>query len=584
MINIVVPMAGRGSRFSQAGYSIPKPLLSVFGRPMIEVVIENLRPSQPHRFIFICQREHLLAHDLEPILREAGMNTLIVPIDHITEGAACTVLLAEADINNDDALMIANCDQYIATPIDSYLNRMEEGRFDGFIMTMTANDPKWSFIGLDADGKVNRVVEKQVVSDEATVGVYNYLRGRDFVAAAHEMIASNDRTNNEFYVAPAYNYMIRRGSRVGHMNIGADRSGMYGLGTPTDLEYFNSLKSMPARENTMKIIECIACKNSNTALYYQPGQYSIYKCKKCGFGFVTPRPTEEQLIDFYNSTLSFNYTPPKLSKKHAINLVKDISETIKKFRPDAKNLLDVGCAYGHELYGYKSLGFEVAGMDYSKFAAKYGAENYNLRIDIGEWPEDNRRFDVITSRHVIEHIRDLDSYAKNLHNRLSDRGVAYIITPNFNSLNSLIFKKFWSAVTPPGHLNYWTSKSIEIFFERKGFKVLSFKTTSLSYVQTPAKGIPGFWIGFVESMVNLLRARRRTEVTPNLPIENVKLQAVNAAQSTGATLPDGKLYWIKKFGYLIAWGGNLVTFPLQIMLEKLFPIGEELHIFIARKN
>jgi dTDP-glucose pyrophosphorylase len=245
MINIVVPMAGRGSRFSQAGYSLPKPLLPVFGRPMIEVVIENLRPSHPHRFIFICQREHLLDHDLEPTLRKAGMNTLIVPIDHVTEGAACTVLLAETDINNNDALMIANCDQYITTPIDTYLARMAKGGYDGFIMTMTANDPKWSFIGLDAHGNVNRVVEKQVVSVEATVGIYNYLRGRDFIAAAHKMIAINDRTNNEFYVAPVYNYMIRNGSRVGYMNIGADRSGMYGLGVPEDLEYFNALGKLP---------------------------------------------------------------------------------------------------------------------------------------------------------------------------------------------------------------------------------------------------------------------------------------------------------------------------------------------------
>lgn len=240
-------MAGRGSRFSQAGYTLPKPLLPVFGRPMIEVVIENLRPNQQHRFIFICQREHLSAHDLEHILRQAGPNTLIIPIDHVTEGAACTVLLAESDINNDDALMIANCDQYIATPIETYLNRMAGGGFDGFIMTMTANDPKWSFIGLDADDNVNRVVEKQVVSDEATVGIYNYQRGRDFVAAAHEMIASNDRTNNEFYVAPAYNYMIRQGARVGYMNIGADRAGMYGLGVPEDLENFNALANMPKK-------------------------------------------------------------------------------------------------------------------------------------------------------------------------------------------------------------------------------------------------------------------------------------------------------------------------------------------------
>ena len=238
-------MAGRGSRFNKAGYTLPKPLLPVFGRPMIEVVIENLRPSQPHRFVFICQREHLSAHNLESTLQQAGSNTLIIPIDQVTEGAACTVLLAEADIKNDDALMIANCDQYIATPIDAYMRCMAEEGFDGFIMTMTANDPKWSYIGLGANGNVNRVVEKKVVSNEATVGIYNYRRGRDFVAAAREMIESNDRTNNEFYVAPAYNYMIRRGSRVGYMNIGADRNGMFGLGVPEDLEYFNSLGKLP---------------------------------------------------------------------------------------------------------------------------------------------------------------------------------------------------------------------------------------------------------------------------------------------------------------------------------------------------
>lgn len=247
MINIVVPMAGRGSRFSKAGYSLPKPLLPVFGRPMIEVVIENLRPMQPHRFIFICQREHLAVHKLEPTLMQAGPDTRIVPIDYVTEGAACTVLLAEADINNNDALMIANCDQYISTQIDTYLNHMDQGGFDGFIMTMTANDPKWSFIALDDNGMVTQVVEKKVVSEEATVGIYNYRHGHEFVTAAREMIASNDRTNNEFYVAPAYNYMMQREMRIGYMNIGSERDGMYGLGVPEDLEYFNALPELPRK-------------------------------------------------------------------------------------------------------------------------------------------------------------------------------------------------------------------------------------------------------------------------------------------------------------------------------------------------
>lgn len=247
MINIVVPMAGRGSRFSQAGYNLPKPLLPVSGRPMIEVVIANLRPTSPHRFIFICQKEHLQEFELEPVLRSAGHDTVIVPIEYVTEGAACTVLLAEKQINNLQPLMIANCDQYISTSIDTYLQKMDEGDFDGYIMTMSADDPKWSYIRLNEKKLITEVVEKKVVSNEATVGIYNYRHGSDFVSAAHAMMAANDRTNNEFYVAPAYNYMISAGKRVGFMNIGAERAGMYGLGVPEDLEYMNALNGLPQK-------------------------------------------------------------------------------------------------------------------------------------------------------------------------------------------------------------------------------------------------------------------------------------------------------------------------------------------------
>jgi len=245
MINIVIPMAGLGSRFSKAGYLLPKPLLPVHGRPMIEVVIENLRPSIPHRFIFICQKEHLDQFNLAKTLHAAGPNAEIIPIDHLTEGAACTVLLAEQFINNHNALMIANCDQYISVSMDAYLAKMVEGKFDGFIMTMTANDPKWSFVRLNENEEVVEVVEKRVVSSEATVGVYNYSHGCDFVQAAKEMMAQDDRTNNEFYVAPAYSYMINKKQRIGYLNIGSERAGMYGLGIPEDLEYFNSLLDLP---------------------------------------------------------------------------------------------------------------------------------------------------------------------------------------------------------------------------------------------------------------------------------------------------------------------------------------------------
>ena len=240
VINIVIPMASRGSRFADVGYELPKPLIPVLGRPMIEWVIENLRPTQEHRFIFICQSGHIEQYSLDAVLKSLTPNCIILTVDAVTEGPACTVLLAKEWINSSDSLMIANCDQYIDQSIDFYLDEMHKQSLDGLIMTMTANHPKWSYVGFDSEGKICEVVEKVVVSTEATVGIYNYAKGSDFVGAAQEMIAKNLRVNNEFYVAPAYNEMISAGKKLGYFNIGSDRNGMYGLGVPEDLEFFIS--------------------------------------------------------------------------------------------------------------------------------------------------------------------------------------------------------------------------------------------------------------------------------------------------------------------------------------------------------
>lgn len=241
MINIVVPMAGAGSRFAKVGYREPKPLIPVHGVPMIRVVIENLRPRQAHKFIFICQEAHAQAYGLQTKLSAWAPNSEMILIDGVTDGAACTVLKARNLIDNEDTLMIANSDQYIDADINDYLASMEHGNKDGLIMTMKADDPKWSFVGFDQNGAVNRVVEKQVISDEATVGIYNFKRGRDFVAAAEGMIKANERVNGEFYVAPTYNQMISAGKRIGIHNIGAVGNCMYGLGTPDDLNQFLAL-------------------------------------------------------------------------------------------------------------------------------------------------------------------------------------------------------------------------------------------------------------------------------------------------------------------------------------------------------
>ena len=180
MLNIVLPIAGRGSRFSIAGYKLPKPLIQVHNKPMIEIVVNNIKPNCDHRFIFVALKEHLDHLGMEDTLRRIAPGCIIVPVNVVTEGAACTVLLAREYINNEDELMIANSDQWVDIDINIYLDLLKQHDSDGLIMTMWADDPKWSFVGIDENRLVNTVVEKKVISNEATVGIYNFKKGRQF--------------------------------------------------------------------------------------------------------------------------------------------------------------------------------------------------------------------------------------------------------------------------------------------------------------------------------------------------------------------------------------------------------------------
>lgn len=241
MLHIIVPMAGAGSRFAVAGYKDPKPLIPVHEVPMIKVVIDNLTPTRPHRFIFICQAEHVAAYGLRERLDAWAPNCEIVELDGLTEGAACTVYAAKHLIDETQPVMIANSDQYVDVDINLYLRAMDEHCADGLIMTMKADDPKWSYVGFGVDGFINRVIEKHVISEEATVGIYNFRTGKQLISAIESMFEKNLRTLGEFYVAPAYNEMIEQGAKVIHYSVGEEDRGMHGLGIPADLERFLAL-------------------------------------------------------------------------------------------------------------------------------------------------------------------------------------------------------------------------------------------------------------------------------------------------------------------------------------------------------
>jgi dTDP-glucose pyrophosphorylase len=198
-------------------------------------------PSRDHRFIFVCLKEHIARYRIDETLRALAPGAEVASLGGVTQGAACTVLEAREFFEGDDPLMIVNSDQWVDVEIDAYLEAQDRSDVDGLIMTMWSDDPKWSYARFDTAGRVTGVVEKQVVSNAATVGIYNFRRGRDFANAADSMLRKELRVNGEFYVAPTYNELIRAGKLIATYPIGKEFDGMYGLGTPGDLERFLSL-------------------------------------------------------------------------------------------------------------------------------------------------------------------------------------------------------------------------------------------------------------------------------------------------------------------------------------------------------
>ena len=231
-MNVLIPMAGAGSRFEKAGYTFPKPLIDVRGKPMIQWVVDNLNVEA--KYIFIVQKSHFEKYNLKDTLNNFCPNNEIVQIEGITEGAACTTLLAKTFIDKDEPLIIANSDQFVEWNNEEFIYVSTTGDLDGNILTFKSTHPKWSYVKLNEFGYVTEVAEKRPISDVATVGIYYWRRGSDYVKYAEQMIQKNIRVNNEFYVCPVFNEAIMDGKRIRTFNI----EKMWGLGTPEDLEYF----------------------------------------------------------------------------------------------------------------------------------------------------------------------------------------------------------------------------------------------------------------------------------------------------------------------------------------------------------
>jgi HAD superfamily hydrolase (TIGR01509 family) len=231
-VNILIPMAGFGSRFEDAGYTFPKPLIEIFGKPMIQLVVENLNIDA--NYIYVVRKDHYDKYNLKNLLNLITPNCKIIQVDKVTKGAACTTLLAKDYINTCDPLIIANSDQIVEwNPADFYY-KMIETKADGGILTFTGIHSKWSFAKLDNNENVIEVAEKNPISNIATAGIYYFKKGSDYVKYAEQMINKNIRTNREFYLCPVFNEFILDNKKIKtyHINV------MNGIGTPEDLDFF----------------------------------------------------------------------------------------------------------------------------------------------------------------------------------------------------------------------------------------------------------------------------------------------------------------------------------------------------------
>lgn len=233
-MNILIPMAGEGTRFPRDTYKVPKPLINVKGFPMIQVALESLGLVGTYHFVI---RKDSYYDQVCYLLHSIFPNSKIISVDETTSGPASSCLLFRDYINNEEELVIANCDQIMWWDPELFLTTARYYKYDGLVVTYSTDTPKNSYAKIDKDGFVLQIKEKEVISDVSLNGIHYWRKGKYFVQSAESMIECKDTApNGEFYVGPTYNYMIKEGLKVGIHHIPNYQHNP--VGVPEDLNCF----------------------------------------------------------------------------------------------------------------------------------------------------------------------------------------------------------------------------------------------------------------------------------------------------------------------------------------------------------
>jgi HAD superfamily hydrolase (TIGR01509 family) len=237
LVNVLIPMAGAGSRFHQAGYSVPKPLIKVFEKTMIRTSVDTLKlKGIDCNYIFVARRYKEQEHNeaLKKELLSIDPEATIVYVNELTEGSACTCLLAKDRMRKDLPLFIFNCDQvfnFSQRTVDTIYN-VVNSNLNGAVITWKDTNPKNSFCEVSENCLCYNFTEKQPVSDNALIGFHYWKKTIDFISSAEKMIEQKLKFNNEYYIAPTYNFLDKI------INIPITKDECYLIGTPADLDYY----------------------------------------------------------------------------------------------------------------------------------------------------------------------------------------------------------------------------------------------------------------------------------------------------------------------------------------------------------
>jgi NDP-sugar pyrophosphorylase family protein len=258
MIQFVLPAAGAGSRFLNVGIKTPKPLIPILGIPMICWVLANLNIQKCDTVYILKQSSHDYNFVLDYWLKKFKSQIQFINVDNLTDGPAITASLASSLLSLNERLVIANSDQFVSQGMSEFNTLVRKSNDSNHIMTMDAESNKWSYVKRNSEGFISEVKEKEEISNEATVGIYSWCRAELFFESLSQMIAANDRVNNEYYVAPTYNYLINQNLSVEGYNVGKIGETIFGLGTPEDLAKFEGNNSIEKfRENVYSFLSTI---------------------------------------------------------------------------------------------------------------------------------------------------------------------------------------------------------------------------------------------------------------------------------------------------------------------------------------